>query len=118
MISLPALKPLLFRSFRYAAPRLMAVLIGMLFLLAPEAMATPPSNDTPVGDMFCMMAGWATGNTGKGIESIAMIILGITAMLGRLAWDKAALEIVGIATLYCAAAIVTSATGGTVTSCT
>ncbi len=54
-----------------------------------------------------------TGTFGKAIATIAIMVMGIMAMFGKLAWDTAIKVIVGIAVTFGAASIVEWVTGGT-----
>ncbi|PKO47117.1 MAG: VIRB2 type IV secretion [Betaproteobacteria bacterium HGW-Betaproteobacteria-22] len=54
-----------------------------------------------------------TGAFGKGIATIAIMVLGIMAMFGKLEWATAVKVIIGIAVTFGAASIVIWLTGGT-----
>jgi type IV secretion system protein VirB2 len=54
-----------------------------------------------------------TGTLGQSIAVLAVVIMGIMAMFGRLAWDHAMKVILGIAIVFGAATIITWITTGT-----
>lgn len=54
-----------------------------------------------------------TGTLGQSIAVLAVVIMGIMAMFGRLAWDHAMKVILGIAIVFGAATIITWITVGT-----
>lgn len=70
------------------------------------------ANDTPIGDMLCNVCGWATGNTGKGIATLSIVMLGILALMNKISWNMAILHIVGIGLLEGAATFVTAINAG------
>lgn len=70
------------------------------------------ANATPIGNILCNVSGWATGNTGKGIATLSIVMLGILALFNKISWNMAILHIVGIALLEGAAAFVTAMDAG------
>jgi type IV secretion system protein VirB2 len=56
--------------------------------------------------MFCTVAGWFSGSTGKGLATIAITIVGIGALLGKVSWGMAMIVGVGVAIVFGAASIV------------
>ncbi len=81
----------------------LAVMISAVALAAPDlALAA----DTPVGNIFCTVVEWFTGNTGKGLATIAITIIGIGALLGKVSWGMALIVGLGVAVVFGAAGIV------------
>lgn len=70
------------------------------------------ANNTAVGDMLCTVSGWTAGNTGKGIATLSIVMLGIFALLNKMSWNFAILHIVGIALLEGGSAVVTAINAG------
>lgn len=68
--------------------------------------------DTAVGDMLCQVSGWATGNTGRGIATLSVVIMGILALFNKITWNFAILHIAGIALLEGASAFVNALNAG------
>ena len=79
---------------------------GAAVMLPDLAFATSPSaTDTPIGNIFCSIANLATGNTGKGLATIAITVIGLGALLGKVSWGMALIVALGIALIFGAAAI-------------
>ena len=79
--------------------------------------SAPPGVNTPMGAVICTVVKWFTGNTGKGLATIAITVIGVGALLGKVSWGMAIIVGVGIAILFGASGIVDamfSGTGGTV----
>lgn len=85
-------------------------LCASLFLMAfiSDAQAAGAS----LGNAICQIAAVAQGQVAKGIATIAVIMLGIGAMLGKVSWSMALLVAVGIAVVFNAGGIVTSIFSG------
>lgn len=79
-----------------------------LALLAPQAaMATGPLTEA-----LCAVVGWMTGGTGQAIATLAVIIIGVGALLGKVSWGMAIIVGLGIATIFGAADLAGSLGGG------
>jgi type IV secretion system protein VirB2 len=79
------------------------VLLAAVIVMMPEmALAT----DTPMGNVLCTVVDWFTGNTGKGLATIAITIIGIGALLGKVSWGMAIIVGIGVAIVFGAAGIV------------
>jgi type IV secretory pathway VirB2 component (pilin) len=72
--------------------------------------------NTPMGNVLCTAASWFTGNTGKGLATIAITVIGIGALLGKVSWGMAMIVGTGVAIIFGAAGIVSSMGGGVTTS--
>ena len=88
--------------------RSMLAIVGTFaaLMLPLEAMATDP-----MGAMFCNVRNWVAGPVGKGIATIAIIVIGLGALMGKVSWGMAILVGIGIALIFGAGAIVDSVTG-------
>lgn len=91
---------------------MMVMLSAVVVMLPDLAFATP--NNTPMGNVLCTVLGWFTGNTGKGLATIAVTVIGVGALLGKVSWGMAMIVGVGVAIVFGAAGIV-SAMGAGVT---
>jgi type IV secretion system protein VirB2 len=80
------------------------VLTAVVVMLPDFAAAT--NNNTPIGNIFCTIVGWATGNTGKGLATIAITVIGVGALLGKVSWGMALIVALGIALVFGAAGVV------------
>jgi type IV secretory pathway VirB2 component (pilin) len=92
------------------------VLLSAVVIMAPD-MAFATGVDTPMGNVLCTVTNWFTGNTGKGLATIAITIIGIGALLGKVSWGMAIIVGIGVAIVFGATTIV-SAMGGGATGCT
>jgi type IV secretory pathway VirB2 component (pilin) len=79
-------------------------------LLPVDALAggyQPAANDSAVlGDLLCGVAGWFTGAVGKGIATLAIIVIGIGALMGKVSWGMAIIVGLGVAVVFGAPTIV------------
>ena len=88
-------------------------MLTVAIIAAPDfAFATAGSNNTPMGNVLCTVAGWFTGNTGKGLATIAITVIGIGALLGKVSWGMAMIVGIGVAIVFGAAGIVSSMGAG------
>src|ERR1700679_4129056 len=62
--------------------------------------------NTPMGAVLCTVTSWFTGNTGKGLATIAITVIGIGALLGKVSWGMAIIVGTGVAIVFGAAGIV------------
>lgn len=100
---------MLFESVRMYK-RLLPIWIFIIFAIFPAFYPelSLAGDNTAVGDMLCNVSGWALGNTGRGIATLSIIVLGILALLNKMSWNFTILHIVGIALLEGAATVVNS----------
>jgi type IV secretion system protein VirB2 len=55
---------------------------------------------------------FVTGTFGRTVATIAVVVLGMMAMFGKLAWDHAIKVIFGIAIVFGAASVIDALSGG------
>lgn len=85
------------------------VLLAMFVILLPDfAHAT----NTRMGNVLCTVGLWFTGNTGKGLATIAVAVVGVGALLGKVSWGMAMIVGIGISIIFGAASIVSSLGAG------
>jgi len=99
-----------------------AVAIMLPDMAFAEAITDNTKTDTPLSVVFCNVVGWFTGTTGKGIATIAIIVIGVGALMGKVSWGMAIIVGIGIALIFGAASLVdsiggTHANSGTSTGC-
>ena len=85
--------------------------ICLMVMLSVLVVATPDlafATDTPMGNVLCTVVGWFTGNTGKGLATIAITVIGIGALLGKVSWGMAMIVGIGVAIVFGAAGIVSA----------
>ena len=82
--------------------------IALLFFSACAAYmcALSPAYATPMGDVLCLVMDWMTGNLGKGMATIAVLIVGVGATMGKVSWGLAMTVGIGISVLFGAANLV------------
>lgn len=88
----------------YWQASLLVVLSAFVVLLPDLAHAT----DTRMGNVLCTVALWFTGNTGKGLATIAITVIGIGALLGKVSWGMAMIVGIGVAIVFGASQIVST----------
>jgi len=89
---------------------------SLLVLLAAAVVMLPDlayaSSNTPMGNVLCTVKNWFTGNTGKGLATIAITVIGVGALLGKVSWGMAIIVGIGVAIVFGAASIVDAMGGG------
>lgn len=72
-----------------------ATLVALLFYMAFAAAAMAGS---PMGDVLCEVVNMiTTGNLGKGLATLGIIVVGVGASIGKVSWGLAMTVAVGIA---------------------
>lgn len=87
-------------------------------LFSEAALAQPASDSNAIEQVFCNVVLILTGTTGKAIATVAVIAVGVGALLGKISWGMALIVALGVALIFGAASIVSSlgGSGGTCTS--
>ncbi len=99
----------------------LAVMIALTVMYLPlDAMAqfqTPGSagngtgKNTSLDTAFCNVINWFNGPIGKGIATIAIIVVGVGALMGKVSWGMAIIVGLGVALIFGASTVV-GALGG------
>ncbi len=63
---------------------------------------------SPIYHMFACMVGWFNGAVGKSLATLAIIVLGVFAIYGRISYHQALVVATGIATMFGAVSIVSN----------
>ncbi len=96
---------------------LLVMLSAVVAMMPDMAFATAATaSDTVIGNMMCSVVGWFLGNTGKGLATIAIIVIGIGALMGKVSWGMAIIVGLGISLIFGASALVSSF-GGDIEGC-
>ncbi len=66
---------------------------------------------TPMGSVLCMVVGFVYGNLGRALATLAIIVIGVGATLGKTSWGLAITVGVGIAVIFNSQNILTLLTG-------
>ena len=88
------------------------VMLSAVIVMMPD-FAFAQSSDTPMGNVLCTALSWFTGNTGKGLATIAITVIGIGALLGKVSWGMAMIVGIGVSIVFGAAGLVSSMNAGT-----
>ena len=80
-------------------------------VVSDPAYATSMTPDERFGAAICSLAMVAQGPAGRGIATLAVIILGISTHFGRVSWSKTLIIAVGIVTVYGAGFVVDAISG-------
>ena len=59
-----------------------------------------------IGSLLCSVAGWFTGPVGSGIATLAILVIGIGALMGKVSWGMAIITGVGVSVIFGADTIV------------
>ena len=94
------------------------VMLTAVVIMTPELSFAAGVN-TPMGNVLCTVVNWFTGNTGKGLATIAITVIGIGALLGKVSWGMAIIVGIGVAIVFGAAGLVDAmgAGGGSTANC-
>jgi len=70
--------------------------VALMILMTNPAYAT----NTPMGDVLCDIVEMVYGNLGRGLATLAVVIIGVGATLGKTSWGLALTVAVGIAVIF------------------
>ena len=73
---------------------------------AVVASASGSGGGNPIGSMLCGVVSWFTGPIGSGIATLAIIVIGVGALMGKVSWGMAIIVGIGVAVIFGAPAIV------------
>lgn len=59
-----------------------------------------------IGRVLCTVVGWFTGPVGQGIATLAIIVIGVGALMGKVSWGMAIIVGIGVAVIFGAPTIV------------
>ena len=90
-------------------------MVMVLTYLALCATAYATSTYTPMGDVLCSVVDFFYGNLGRGLATLAIIVLGVGALLGKTSWGLALTVGVGISVMFGAEEIADLLVGTTYT---
>ena len=85
------------------------------FMLLPVDALAAAKEPTALSDVLCDVVAWFTGSVGAGIATLAIIVIGLGALMGKVSWGMAIIVGLGVGVIFGADTIV-GALGGQ-TSC-
>ena len=91
------------------------VMLSVVIVAVPQLAQASIASASPMSNALCIAATWITGNTGRGIATIGITVIGIGALLGKVSWGMAMIVGVGVAIVFGSSAIV-QLLGGTTAS--
>ena len=87
---------------------------GVALLPTGAMAATVLSEPSALASVLCSVVSWFTGSIGAGIATLAIIVIGVGALMGKVSWGMAIIVGIGVAVVFGAPTIVASL-GGTST---
>jgi len=94
----------------------LTVIVCATVIITPQMVfASAVINSSPMSNALCIAATWITGDSARARATIAVAIVGIGALLGKVSWGMAMAVGVGISVVFGSVAIV-QLLGGTPTS--
>ena len=82
------------------------VMLSVVAIAVPQLALASIVSGSPMSNALCTAATWITGNTGRGIATIGITVIGIGALLGKVSWGMAMIVGVGVAIVFGSTAIV------------
>jgi type IV secretion system protein VirB2 len=91
--------------------------IAFAFMACAAALTMPEialaaNADNPISETLCSVVGWFTGAVGAGIATLAVIIIGVGALLGKVSWGMAIIVGLGVAIIFGAPEVIDSLAPG------
>ena len=93
----------------------LALLLVAVIITAPDF--AHASGSTPFSNGLCTVSKWFSGPTGKALATIAITIIGIGALLGKVSWGMALIVGIGVIIIFGAAGIVQAIEPTATSSC-
>ena len=90
------------RMFSFALAMLMAYSV---LLIPADAWAQAKSPDA-ISGVLCKVVGWFNGPIGGGIATLAIIVVGVGALMGKVSWGMAIIVGLGVGIIFGASEIV------------
>jgi type IV secretory pathway VirB2 component (pilin) len=84
----------------------LSTMLGMAFLTLPMEASATAAGTNPIEQILCNIVAWVTGGVGRAIATIAIVIVGIGALMGKISWGMALIVALGIAIVFGAATLV------------
>ena len=94
-----------------------AVAVFAMLPLEALAAAPPASTANAFEILFCNIVSFFTGTIGKALATIALIIIGIGALMGKVSWGMAIIVAIGVALIFGAASIVEALGASSTANC-
>lgn len=89
--------------------RCAAVCLGILFVLV----VAQPAYAGAIASVLCVVVNWFVGPLGRALATLAIIMVGVGATLGKVSWGLAITVAVGISVMLGAPSLILALTGAT-----
>lgn len=96
----------------------LALALFVAVMVVPDmALAGAGGGDAgKITEVLCTLVNWMTGATGRAIATLAIIIIGVGALMGKVSWGMAIIVALGIAIIFGAPTLL-NLLGGTGDNC-
>ena len=84
---------------------------AVLLIPMDAAAANGTNTGGAIGDILCTVVSWFTGRLGQGIATLAIIVIGVGALMGKVSWGMAIIVGIGVGVIFGAPTIVASLSG-------
>jgi type IV secretory pathway VirB2 component (pilin) len=100
------------------ASLVLAILVVYAFMLLPmDVLAEDTADGTPLAETLCNVVGWFTGTIGKSIATLAIIVIGVGALMGKVSWGMAIIVGIGVGVIFGAPQIVDALSDDNAAAC-
>lgn len=95
----------------------LALALFVAVMLVPEMALAGATGESPLESVLCRLVNWLTGPTGRALATLAIIIIGVGALMGKVSWGMAIIVAIGIAIVFGAPTLLQLLGGGTASTC-
>ncbi len=74
-------------------------LAAAIYMVLASALFAGGNSVTPMGTVLCNIVTMFSGNLGRGLSTLAVLVVGVGATLGKVSWGLAITVAVGIAVI-------------------
>ena len=78
----------------------LCVMVAYAVMLVPFDALAAGGGPASIESALCTVIGWFTGNVGKSIATLAIIIIGVGALMGKVSWGMAIIVGLGVAVIF------------------
>lgn len=78
----------------------LCLLVAYAVMLMPADAWALGGNSNSINDTICTVVGWFLGPIGKAIATLAIILIGVGALMGKVSWGMAIIVGIGIAVIF------------------
>ncbi|MCH2546405.1 MAG: TrbC/VirB2 family protein [Alphaproteobacteria bacterium] len=80
--------------------------------MAMAAGGAAGGGETPMEGVMCLLVEWILGPTGRALATLAIIFIGVGALMGKISWGMAIIVALGIAIVFGAPVLLGLLSGG------